>query len=173
MNYRRNKVFEIFYPNYKFKAIQDIPDSFFTEKGIKLAILDIDNTLVPYTSPTPTDNAKEFVKKLEKMGISCCFVSNNDKDRVELFCKELGEAEYIWKARKPLTYKLRRVLKKHGGNKKSTVLIGDQIFTDVLSAKLAGLSAVMVEPIEAKETPFFTVKRAMERIVLKNYDPKG
>lgn len=164
-------MFKIFYPDYKFANVQEIPDSFFAENGIKFAVLDIDNTLVPYTSPLPTDSAREFIKRLKGMGINCAFVSNNGEERVKLFCTELGEGEYIWKARKPLAHKIKRAMKKNGADKKSTVLIGDQVFTDVLGAKLSGIKAVMVDPIEAKETPFFGFKRAMEKVVLKNYNP--
>lgn len=171
MSYRRKAVFEKFYPDYKFQNVHEIPDSFFAEKGIRFAVLDIDNTLVPYTSSTPTEKAREFIKRLRELGISCCFVSNNDEDRVRLFCTELGEEEYIWKARKPFAHKIKRAMKKMGADKKNTILIGDQVFTDVLGAKLAGIPAVMVDPIEAKETPFFGFKRAMERVVLKNYNP--
>ena len=57
-----------------------------------------------------------------------------------------------------------------GAKKENTVLIGDQIFTDVYAGKRAGLLTVMVDPIEAKETPFFGVKRRLEKIVLKDYD---
>lgn len=164
-------MFKIFYPDYKFDKVESISDSFFIDNGIKFAVLDIDNTLVPYTSPEPTEKAREFIKRLKELGISCCFVSNNGEDRVRLFCTELGEEEYIWKARKPLAHKIKRAMSKMGADKKSTVLIGDQVFTDVLGAKLAGITAVMVDPIEAKETPFFGFKRAMERVVLKNYNP--
>lgn len=170
-NYRRKTVFRRFYPDYKFANVQEIPDSFFAENGIKFAVLDIDNTLVPYTSPNPTEKAREFIKRLKSLGIRCCFVSNNGEDRVKLFCTDLGEEEYIWKARKPLAYKIKRAMKKMGADKKNTVLIGDQVFTDVLGAKQTGIKAVMVDPIEAKETPFFGFKRAMERVVLKNYKP--
>ncbi len=164
-------MFRKFYPDYKFKNVNEIPDSFFADRGIKFAVLDIDNTLVPYTSPHPTDDARRFMERLKGMGISSCFVSNNGKDRVQLFCDELGESEYIWKAQKPLAHKIKRSMQKMGADKMNTVLIGDQVFTDVLGAKFAGITAVMVDPIEAKETPFFGFKRAMERVVLKNYKP--
>ena len=35
--------------------------------------------------------------------------------------------------------------------KENTLFIGDQIFTDVLGAKRAGLHAIMVKPIHPKE----------------------
>lgn len=165
-------MFEIFYPDYKFNKVSDIPDSFFLEREIKWALLDIDNTLVPYTSPLPSDDAIAFLDRLESLGIKYIFVSNNDDERVKLFCDNLGrEYEFLAKARKPLTKKAKSALKKLGADIKNTVLIGDQVFTDVYCGKRLGITAVMVDPIEAKETPFFGFKRRMEKVVLKNYKP--
>lgn len=165
-------MFKKFYPDYRFRAVADIPDSFFEKNNITFAVLDIDNTLVPYTSPLPDDNARAFLARLERLGVRYCFVSNNDAERVEKFCAELGNADYIAKAGKPLTRKLKRAMKNHGADRAHTVLIGDQVFTDVYAAKRAGIISVMVDAIEAKETPFFGFKRAMEKIVLKNYTTK-
>ena len=166
-------MYKKFYPVYIFNRVLDIPDSFFGRNNIKFAVLDIDNTLVPYTSPLPDENARLFLKRLENMGISYVFVSNNHEDRVKLFCDKLdGKADFIFDARKPLVYKIKRAMRKMGADKSNTVLIGDQVFTDVYAANRAGILSVMVNPIEAKETPFFGMKRAMEKVVLKNYKAK-
>ncbi len=166
-------MFKKFYPDYKFDRTGDIPDSFFEQNNIKFAVLDIDNTLVPYTSPLPDENARAFLDRLKELGIRYCFVSNNNEERVQLFCGELStNEEYISNAQKPLVRKIKRAMKRIGADKSNTVLIGDQVFTDVYAAKRAGILAVMVNPIEAKETPFFGFKRAMEKIVLKNYKAK-
>lgn len=166
-------MYKKFYPDYKFDRVLDIPDSFFTRNSIRFAVLDIDNTLVPYTSPLPDENARAFLRRLENLGIKYAFVSNNKDERVRLFCAELeGEKDFIANARKPFVYKIKRAMRKMGADKTNTVLIGDQVFTDVYAAKRAGILSVMVNPIEAKETPLFGMKRAMEKIVLKNYKAK-
>ncbi len=164
-------MFRRFYPDYKFGKVSDIPDSFFTKNNIRFAVLDIDNTLVSYTSPLPDDNARAFLKRLKALGIKYVFVSNNHEGRVKLFCDDLGESDYIYKANKPFVGKIKRVMKSMGAEKGNTVLIGDQVFTDVYAGKRAKLLTVMVDPIEAKETPFFGIKRKMEKVVLKNYNP--
>lgn len=161
-------MFKKFYPDYRFKTIHDIPDEFFCNNNIKFAILDIDNTLVAYTSPLPDESAKSFLARLDMLGITYCFVSNNHTERVEQFC-EKTDILRIADAHKPLLGSVRRAMRLIGADKGNTALIGDQIFTDVYAANRAGLCSVMVDPIEAKETPFFGFKRAMERVVLKNY----
>ena len=161
-------MFRRFYPDYRFKTISDIPESFFSDNGIKFAVLDIDNTLVPYTSPSPDENALLFLERLKNEGIEYAFVSNNDWDRVMAFCDGM-DAYYIAKSGKPFIRNIKKVMKNFGAKKNNTVLIGDQVFTDVYAANRAGITSVMVDPIEAKETPFFGFKRAIEKVVLKNY----
>jgi len=53
--------------------------------------------------------------------------------------------------------------------KENTLFIGDQIFTDVLGAKRAGLYTIMVKPIHPKEEIQIVLKRYLERIVLFFY----
>lgn len=161
-------MFKKFYPDKKFTSINEITAEFFAENNIKYAILDIDNTLVAYTKPVADENAKAFLKMLERCGISYAFVSNNHKDRVKKFAAEF-DAFFVHDSGKPLLFGVKKAMRRLGAKKENTCLIGDQVFTDVYAGKRAGLLTIMVDPIEAKETPFFGVKRYFERIVLKNY----
>lgn len=161
-------MFEKFYPDEKFGSIAEITPEFLKEKEIKFAILDIDNTLVSYTSPLADDNAKAFLALLENCGIDYAFVSNNHRERVEKFASEFGKF-FVYDSGKPFLFGVKRAMAKMGADRKHTMLLGDQIFTDVYAGKRAGLFAVMVDPIEAKETPFFGVKRKLERIVMRGY----
>lgn len=161
-------MFEKFYPDKKFASIKEITPDFFEENNIKFAILDIDNTLVSYTKPVADENARAFLSMLSRAGISYAFVSNNHKARVEKFASEFG-AFFVHDSGKPFLFGIKKAMRKLGAKKENTVLIGDQVFTDVYAGKRAGILTVMVDPIEAKETPFFGFKRRMERIVLKNY----
>ena len=162
-------MFKKFYPDARFKSIKDIKADLLKEKGICYALLDIDNTLVSYTSPLADDNAKAFLSMLTECGIKYAFVSNNHKARVSKFAEEFG-AVYVNDAAKPLLFGIRKAMRKIGAKKNSTAFIGDQVFTDVYAGKRAGLFTIMVDPIEAKETPFFAVKRYFEKIVLKDMD---
>jgi len=75
----------------------------------------------------------------------------------------------VYDSGKPLLFGIKRAMRQLGANKKNTALIGDQVFTDVYAGNRAGLLTFMVEPIEAKETPFFGIKRKLEKVVLKDY----
>lgn len=161
-------MFEKLYPDYKFESIHDIPEDFYKNLGVRYALLDIDNTLVSYTRSTADDGARKFLGSLTERNIQYAFVSNNHRERVEEFAREFG-AVYVNDAAKPLRFGIRKAMRLLGADKKHTVIIGDQLFTDVWAGKRTGILTIMVEPIEAKETPFFGVKRRLEKIVLKDY----
>lgn len=161
-------MFEIFYPDFHFSSIKDISVDFFVKNNMRYAILDIDNTLISYKTERADDTARAFLSMLTENGIKYIFLSNNHADRVELFAGEF-DADYVCDAKKPLKKGVMLALEKIGAKKSETVIIGDQVFTDIYAGKRSGIKTVMVDPIEAKETPFFGVKRYFERIVLKNY----
>lgn len=161
-------MFEKFYPDFHFRSVADIPTEFFKENNMRYAVLDIDNTLVSYKTKRADEGARTFLAMLTENGIKYVFLSNNHRNRVELFAKDF-DAEFVYDAKKPFAIGVRRAMKKIGADKAGTVLIGDQVFTDIYAGKRAGVKTVMVDPIEAKETPFFGFKRYFERIVLKDY----
>lgn len=159
---------ERFYPDFMYDSVHDIESDFFKKNNIRYVILDIDNTLVPYTVKTPTDKALSFLKRLDDEGIKYCFLSNNNEKRVELFNRDIG-AMFRSRAKKPLLFGLKKVMTCMDAKEENTLLVGDQIFTDVWTGKRAGIKSMLVKPIEDKETLFFKFKRALEKIVLDEY----
>ena len=154
-------------PEYEFKSILDIETDFFEKEGIKYLLIDIDNTLVADNAPDADENAISFLKGLEDRGISFYLVSNNSEERVKSFNRHLGYPS-VFRAGKPFSKKIRAVMKKMGAKKENTALIGDQIFTDLLASKNAGIRMILVSPINTKiENTFFKLKRFLEKIVYK------
>ena len=59
-----------------------------------------------------------------------------------------------------------------GTDERSTVFVGDQLFTDVWGANRAGIPSILVDPIHPKEEIQIVLKRYMERIVLHFYEKR-
>ncbi len=159
---------EYFYPHYSFRRVGDIEEGFFKKHNIKFAILDIDNTLVPYTVKAPTKTAMDFLRRLEAEGVTYGFLSNNNQGRVEKFNNNIN-VTYVAQGKKPLLFGIKRIMEIMGANRENTVMIGDQVFTDVWVGKRAGILTLLVEPIEEKENFFFKFKRNMEKRILRGY----
>lgn len=71
--------------------------------------------------------------------------------------------EFVSFAGKPLPFGAVRACKRWGLRRKETVLIGDQIFTDMICGNLAGIPTVLVEPYQLETTRSFKLRRRLER----------
>ena len=139
-------------------------------EGKRLILFDIDNTLVPHGAPAD-ERAIELFKRLHQIGFRTCLISNNKEPRVKSFCDQVGST-YIFKAGKPKTNGYRQAMDMLGSRPDNTLFIGDQIFTDVLGARLCGLRTIMVKPIHPKEEIQIILKRIPEKAVLFFYKRK-
>ncbi len=162
----------IFTPHYFEDNFFNINFNKLKKDGVKLIITDIDNTLVPYAVAKPTGKINELFKKLQSMGFNICFLSNNKSQRVDVFNE--GHGFYsVSLSRKPLPYGYKKCMEHHNCTKEETVFIGDQLFTDILGAKLAGIKCVLVKPIKTNDEEFFIrLKRTIEKFILKKITPK-
>lgn len=159
-----------FVPDYYFDTVYDVTPELLKEHGIKGLILDIDNTLVPYEIPEPTEENLAWLNLMHENGIKTAFVSNNHKERVELYNKNLGCPAFP-DSGKPFKKACRRALEAMQISSGEAAIIGDQVFTDVLCGKNAKLKlAILVKPIKDKTNLFFKSKRFLEKPVIATYN---
>lgn len=144
--------------------------------GYRGIIYDIDNTLVEHGADA-NEKAINLIGRLRNLGFKVCFLSNNKEPRVKRFCDGLATAGvdmygifHISKAGKPSTKNYLRAMEMMGTMKENTLFVGDQLFTDVWGANRAGLSSVLVNPIDKKEEIQIVFKRYLEKGILKMYE---
>ena len=157
-----------FVPEYYFDTFDMASADFLVEIGVRGVILDVDNTLEPYENATPGDHVVAWLKSLEDNGIKAAIVSNNNQQRIELFNKDLGLPFYA-KAGKPFKKNILRAMADIGTGVDDTILIGDQVFTDVWAAHNTGIRAILVPPIRDKRDVLTRFKRLLEIPVLNKY----
>ena len=133
-------------PTFRADALTDIPGDFFVSQGVRLLMLDFDNTIVPYTTDTPTPLMAAWLKWMTDCDMYVCVVSNSKNDRVQKFCKDHG-LHCITRAKKPFRDGIRRCLRKFSCKPEQAILIGDQIYTDVLGGNCCGVKTVLVRSI--------------------------
>ena len=160
-------MFDIFYPDEYLESTYEIPFEKLYQKGYRGVLFDIDNTLVPHDAPAD-DRARQLFARLRDIGFESCLISNNKEPRVRSFSEEVG-CHYVYKADKPLPAGYERGMKEMGTTALNTVFVGDQIFTDVFGARLAGIYSILVKPIHPKEEIQIVLKRQLEKIVLFFY----
>ncbi len=127
-------------------SITDLTPQLLQQRGIKLLMLDFDNTIVPYTTNVPTQQMEVWLKKLVESPIQVCVVSNSYKDRVKVFCKHYG-LDCITRAKKPFSRGIKACIAKYRLPASACALAGDQIYTDVLGANCAGAQSILVKAI--------------------------
>ncbi len=161
-------MFNKFIPTKIYDDIYKITPEALNEAGIRALILDIDNTLVTYDDPKPTESVAAWLDAMHGAGIKTAFVSNNHEERVAGFCEGLG-CYFHADSGKPSRKYLRAAMAHMGTTPDDTAAVGDQIFTDVYAAKRAGMRAFLVPPIKDKLTLFFRTKRILEKPFLRAY----
>ena len=161
-----------FVPDYRFDSFEFASCEFLSSIGVKGIILDIDNTLEPYENPKPSERVLAWFGELDRAGIRAAFVSNNNSHRVELFNEELKKPAYS-KAKKPFKKNLLLAMRDMGTDKTNTILMGDQVFTDVWAAHNTGIKAILVPPIKDKTDPFTKFKRLLEKPFLRKYERRN
>lgn len=157
-----------FVPEYYFETFDKASAEFLQSIGVKGIVLDVDNTLEPYENPIPGAHVVAWLESLKAAGISAAIVSNNGGERINLFNKELGLSAY-YKAKKPFKKNVLNAMKDMGTDKDNTILMGDQVFTDVWAAHNTGIRAILVPPIKDKTDVLTKFKRLLEKPVLKKY----
>ena len=134
-------------PTMIFSALTDLSAEFLHSRGIKLLMLDFDNTIVPYTTSTPTEEMRTWLQTMAASDIQLCVVSNSHKDRVKIFCARYG-MDCITHANKPFSKGIRECLARYEIPSENCALVGDQIFTDTLGANCAGVRSILVKAID-------------------------
>lgn len=160
-----NRLKTIYVPDACFASICDVSAEFLKSKGIRYLLVDLDNTLVPYSPQVLSDELAQWGKKLREAGITVMIVSNNRTYRVGRFAKMM-DIGYIRSAKKPHGPGISEAMRLLEAKPEETALAGDQIRTDIRGAKHHGLYAIFINPVKLGN-PFLKIRHNMERHVLK------
>ena len=134
--------------------------------GIRGAIVDLDNTLVGFRTLAPLEEDARWVARAKEAGVRVVVLTNNGTPWALEIAKDL-DVPCIPNARKPLPGGFRRALDLLQLGANEAVVIGDQLFTDVLGAKLAGLEVILVDPLVRRDPWNTRPLRWVERILMR------
>lgn len=161
--------FSRFYPTYIYNRVEEIPHSIILNRNIKVAMFDMDNTIINFSEKKYSKELKIWVKELKKKGVKVYILSNSIFAKlVKRVAKELG-MQYLYNARKPSLRGFEEIMKKENVSKQEMIMIGDQLFTDIWGGNRFGIKTILVTPIEKREGIHTKVKRPVEKIVLNKY----
>ena len=155
----------IFSPVAYYQRLYELDIDNLAAAGIKLLLLDADNTITTWNNGEIDPATCQWFAKLKQSSIIGCIISNNSAQRLTSLTVPL-QLECEPKARKPLPGGYKRAMERFGVKPAETLMVGDQIFTDVLGANLAGVKSVLLEPISTEfEFKGTRINRQLEKVI--------
>lgn len=150
-------------PDEYVTSIYDIDLERLWAAGKRLILTDLDNTLVPWNHPHVSEPLRTWLEGAHARGFQVCIVSNNKSGRVVEFSRVSG-IPAIGAAKKPGRAGFQQALARFERTPEETVMIGDQLFTDINGGNQLGLHTILVLPLHANEWWGTRVVRQFERL---------
>lgn len=160
----------IFSPTHYFRSVTDIDLVSLRAEGIDTLLVDIDNTILPRDTGEMAEELSQWAGKLLGEGFKVCLVSNNWHAHVKRIADALGLC-MVPRALKPLPFGFRQGIRMLGSKPKTTAIVGDQMFTDILGGNLLGVTTILVLPLSESDLPHTLLLRRLERRLLAGRQP--
>ena len=154
-------------PTLRYKRVYDIPKEKLKEHSISLILLDMDNTTAPWRTDYVAPEISAWVEEIKKENITVALLTNSKGSNADSIGKQLDIPVYK-NAKKPFKSQTKKVLQSLSVNAENTLIVGDQLFTDIQLANSIKAKSVLLEPLEDREwwaTKVFN--RSREKIVWK------
>ena len=166
-------MFEILKPKVYINSVYNIDlKKLKKTKKMKGIIVDLDNTLVAWGQKEISQKTIDWVKEAKRLGFKICIVSNTNSKRVAEFAK-IFNIPYHSKYFKPFSIAFNNGLKILNTKKSETVVIGDQIFTDIWGGNRLKLLTILVVPIVKKDSIGTFLHRNLEKIFISFWLRRG
>jgi uncharacterized protein len=165
-------LYHLFCPNLMVESLHDINFDELKEAGVRGVIFDLDNTIIPWDSTDMCPRISLLLREMLAKGFKVSIVSNNWHNRVKEIALQL-ELPFVSRAYKPAKTGFRRALAAMELEPAETVVIGDQLFTDILGGNRLGLRTIWVKPLTSREFIGTKIHRRFEKLAVRILRAKG
>lgn len=168
-------------PDYAAKSFEEIPFETILNKQRRFLCLDLDNTLLPQKGHLISPAVKQRLQELRDSGLAedVCLISNvivpgHRVTRLQRLADELRidhvVCGFFWN-RKPKASPFLSAMALLGAKPEECVMVGDQIFSDILGGNKLGLTTVWLKPMAADHwTTLLVGRRRREKPVVKEIE---
>lgn len=161
--------FVIFRPDLRVDRVEQLDIAYLADHGVRALLLDLDETLLPAGAAEPTPQVVAWATSLLAGGVRLAIVSNGRPGRVRRTAAKLGVSGR-WLTGKPWPGAYRRGLRDLDVPASEAAMVGDQLFTDVVGARAAGLRTILVPPLSSAGLPHTRLLRRLEAVLLSGGD---
>ncbi len=142
------------------------------EEGLSNVLLDVDNTILTRDTHEIPRDVGFWLSTARNAGLQFCLLTNNWHSNVYELAASL-DLPIVGNALKPLPPGYLMALRKIGAQRKNTVVIGDQLLTDVFGAHFVGMKAYLLRPLVKHDLKHTLLLRNLENIILGDRQPEG
>ncbi len=154
-------------PNEIYLSVHQIDYEHLWRAGYRALVFDIDNTLGAWGCVEIDKQVRYLLNNLSSRGFALGFLSNDMGENRSVLKEQLSAWPLVWDAHKPSTRGYNRIIKLLQGTKEQTVMVGDQLFTDIWGARRAGVYAILVAPVSPQtDSVWAKLRRPIERWVI-------
>lgn len=158
---------EILRPTYLFRHVEDIPLCWLQEQRIKHLLLDVDNTIASWDSEQIDPKVDAWLRAVLDAQIRIELLSNSPPGRLKRLAGQYGIGWTSW-ALKPFNRSFKKALRRLGcTDGKEALVVGDQMFTDVLGGNRLGIRTVLLTPRYDKDYIWTKLVRYAEQYFLE------
>ena len=157
----------LFYPNIYQKNILSIDYKKLKEKGIRLLIYDLDNTIISYETNILDKEIIDLFQELKKSFQIVVLSNTTNPNKIKNICNTLN-IEYIKFACKPFFLGFYKIKRKYNVSYDKMCMIGDQFLTDIYGSNKLGLTSCLINKISDVEGKYTKFKRKIEKRIIKS-----
>lgn len=154
-------------PDLNLENIFDIDIEDLRKSGIRLAIFDLDSTVMESKSGHFSPLVLELLDECRR-SFNTVIVSNNKNKKYIYRCQSQTDIPIYGAAKKPNTKLISSILREFKAQRGEVVIIGDRPLTDILVGKKIGARTILVDSIVKGKEDFPTrFVRWLERLTIK------
>ena len=157
----------IFRPKEKIGIFTDFDIKEYRRRGFDTILLDIDNTIAIPNTGICDERAEEFIENLKKEGFKVVIFSNNTRKRVEMFKRDIDVDTNCW-SMKPIPFSYLAICRRMKTKPSKTIVLGDQLITDILGANLSGCYGIYCKQLQEKDSRITSFNRKIEKFIWRH-----
>lgn len=159
-------------PTLRIDRVSNIDLNWLEAQNIKFILLDVDNTISYWLEEDIEVDIAHWIELLKQRNFKITLLSNSDSDRLKRISKRFSIPAISWSC-KPFSFSFHKALSIMGAKDASqAIVIGDQMFTDVLGGNKIGAKTIWTQSLSSREFIFTKVVRLLEKFFTQKFEKK-
>lgn len=155
------------HPHHVARSIHDVDYEALLREGVQAIVYDLENTLCRWRTWELDPPAWALLDRLAKQEVRLAVLTNASLPTSHPLAQafQTRGIVLVTSARKPLRRGFQAALARLCVPPQRAAMVGDQLLTDVLGGRRAGMLTVLVEPLDAEESMFTKLNRRIEHLL--------